>query len=172
MSGVNVDFDWQMKFLPAIKNIVGPHLLEPASFELDAKEATDLLVLTARDMRIGCRIRRAGYAERYPWEFTIRSKRDSGAKTEMEKIIQGWGDWMFYAHAEHNDLLSLCRWFLINLHSWRAHAIKSKQSAGRPTSKDNHDGTYFHAFDLRYFHPEPPILVASSHVVPAPVKAA
>ena len=50
--------EWSDIFLPQIKKIVGPLLLEPASFELDASEATDLVVLKARDMRIGCRVRR------------------------------------------------------------------------------------------------------------------
>lgn len=156
------DFDWQMKFLPAIRNIVGPLLLEPAPFEVDAKEATDLLVLRARDMRIGCRVRRAGYAERYPWEFTIRSHRDSGAKTELNKIVEGWGDWLFYGHAEHDDLPSLCRWFLVDLHALRAHLIRD-QKACVPAKHSNGDGTHFVAFDVRRFPHDPAILVAGSH---------
>ena len=166
------DYDWQMRFLPAIKNLVGPRLIEPAPFEIDTKEATDMLVLTARDMRVGCRVRRAGYADRYPWQFTLRSKRDSGAKTELEKIIEGWGDWLFYGHAEHDELPSLARWFLIDLHAWRAQAIKSKKTAGNPAKRSNGDGTHFVAFDLRYFRPQPPIVVAASHDVPEGPQAA
>ena len=86
------DFDWQKQFVPTIKAIVGPRLLDIAPLELDVSEATDMLILRARDMRIGCRLCRPGYAERFPFEFTIRSMRNSDAKTELEKIIEGWGD--------------------------------------------------------------------------------
>jgi hypothetical protein len=160
------DYEWQLQFLPAIKNIVGPLLVEPAPLDLDTKEATDMLILMARDMRVACRIRRSGYAERYPWEFTIRSKRDSGARTELEKVIGGWGDWMFYAHAQHDQLPMLSRWFVIDLSAWRAQAINTRNKAGRPTKKSNGDGTHFVAFDLRYFRARPPILIASSHELP------
>lgn len=166
MNGFRKNFDWQLKFLPSIKNIVGPHLLMQSSFEIDANEATDMLVLTGRDMRLACRVRRAGYAEKYPWEFTVRSKLDSGAKTELAKIIEGWGDWMLYAHAEHDDLPMLARWFLIDLHAWRAQIIYTKNECGKPQKQSNKDGTHFVAFDVRYFRPRPPILVASSHDVP------
>ena len=94
MNEFQTDFRYQSGFLPVIKAIVGPLLLEPSSFELDTREATDLLVLLARDMRIACRVRRQGYSEKYPWEFTILSSRPSGAITEMAKIVDGWGDWM------------------------------------------------------------------------------
>ena len=172
MSGFRRDFDWQLKFLDPIKLIVGPLLLEPAPFEIDAKEATDLLVLTARDMRIACRVRRVGYADRYPWEFTLRSKRDTGAKTELSKVVEGWGDWLFYGHAKQDDLPTLARWFLIDLHAWRAHMIRDGQrkqagQAGRikQGQKPNNDGTYFVWFDLRSFPDSPPILVSSSHPI-------
>lgn len=166
-SNFKINYQWQMKFLPAIRFIVGPLLLEPAPFEIDVKEATDMLVLRARDMRIGCRVRRASgnYAERYPWEFTIRSHLDSGAKTELTKIVEGWGDWMLYAHAEHDDMPSLARWFLIDLASLRAHLIRN-QAAVKPANKSNDDGTHFVAFDVRKFPPTPPLLVSSSHDVP------
>lgn len=159
------DFDWQLKYLEPIQHIVGPLLLVPAKFERDAKEATDMLVLTARDMRIGCRIRRAGYADKYPWDFTIRSQRDSGAKTELAKITEGWGDWLFYGHAEHDELPTLARWFVINLAAWRAQMIRAEKP-GNPRQIPNGDGTYFVAFDVRKFVAYPPICVASSHDIP------
>ena len=86
------DRSWSDQFLPQVRAIVGPHLLVPAPFELDAKEATDLMVLRARDMTIAVRLRRPGYADKYRYQFTIRSKRDSGSKTEMAKLLEGWGD--------------------------------------------------------------------------------
>ena len=147
--------------------MVGPHLLGETSFEVDATEATDLIVLLARDIRIGCRLRRPGYADAYPYEFTLRSWLRGGAKTELAKITDGWGDWLFYGHAADEPGAQLARWFLVDLHAWRAQQIRSKQRAGHPAMQVNRDGvTAFTAFDLRRFGNEPPILVASSHAVP------
>lgn len=181
MNGFRKDYDWQFAYLEAAKRIIGPLLLEPSPFELDAKEATDMLVLTARDMRIACRIRRARYANQYPWEFTFRSRRDTGAETELSKVIKGFGDWFFYGFAAHDELPSLARWALINLHHWRAHMINDgiaravgQSNLIRQGQKPNGDGTYFQWFDIRSFPADPPILVASSHDLPtqkrAPIK--
>lgn len=174
---VQKDFDWQVKYLQPIKNIVGPMLLDPAPIEQDMRQATDLMVLMARDLRIGCRIRRAGYADKYPWDFTLRSRRDSGAETELSKIVNGWGDWLFYGHAEHDEVPSLARWFVIDLHAWRAHMIRDgfrnpAERLVRFKTMPNGDGTYFTAFDVRSFPPVPPICRKVSHDIPAMQKAA
>ena len=104
----SADRRWSDAFIPAIKQIVGPLLLEESSFEVDTQQAADLVVMNARDTTIACRVRRGGYADRYGYEFTIRAKRDTGAKTELEKIIDGFGDWMFYGHA-HADGTNVSR---------------------------------------------------------------
>jgi hypothetical protein len=44
---------------------------------------TDLLVLDAWAMRTAARVRRPGYADRYPHQFTIRSRITSGGETEL-----------------------------------------------------------------------------------------
>lgn len=140
-----IDRRWSDAFIPAIKKIVGPLLLEESSLEVDRQQAADLVVLNARDKTIACRVRRSGYADRYGNEFTIRAKRDSGAKTELEKIIDGFGDWMFYGHADP-DGINVCRWMVISLPALRA-AIIRKQA--RPLKQSNGDGTHFVAFDIR-----------------------
>lgn len=170
MSSYQSDRQWSDQFIPAIRNIVGPHLLVPSPFEVDTKEAADLIVLRARDMTVACRIRRPGYLERFGWQFTIRSQRDSGAKTELAKITEGWGDWLFYGFASSEEVGVLSRWFLVDLHSWRAQMIRISNTREVPKLRQGHqpngDGTYFAWFDLRYFSEEPPILIASSEPVP------
>lgn len=143
--GYESDRRWSDAFIPAIKKIVGPLLLEESSFKVDTQQAADLVVLNARDKTIACRVRRAGYADRYGYEFTIRAKRDSGAKTELEKLVDGFGDWMFYGHADENGV-DVCRWMVISLPAWRA-AIIRKQAHCKKQS--NGDGTHFVAFDIR-----------------------
>lgn len=163
-----LDRAWSDKFLPAIKHIVGPYLLEPAPFELDARESTDLIVLRARDLRIAARVRRHGYAEKYRFEFTLRAQRDSGQVTELTKIVNGFGDWFFYAHADASEA-TFALWWLIDLHAFRAHMIRDAyRSEGNKVKwekKSNGDGTHFFAFDIRSFPDDgvtPPLIVGSS----------
>lgn len=153
------DRRWSDAFIPAIKKIVGPLLLEESSFEVDTQQAADLVILNARDKTIAARVRRAGYADRYPYEFTVRSKRDNGARTELEKMVDGFGDWMFYGHA-HEDGMNVSRWMVINLASWRAALIR-KQAPYQKQS--NGDGTHFVAFDIRAL-PQSVLIAASFHV--------
>lgn len=162
MPEYRADREWSDLMVPQIKQIVGPFLLENAPFEFDAKQATDLMVFKARDMRIAARVRRPGYSDRYPFEFTIRCKRDSGAETELSKIINGWGDWLFYGHADASNWIE--QWWLIDLHSFRAALIRTAMNGATitVTQKDNGDGTYFKAFDLRSFPRTPAILVSGS----------
>lgn len=143
--GYEVDRRWSDAFIPAIKKIVGPLLLEESSFEVDTKQAADLVILNARDKTIAARVRRTGYADRYPYEFTIRAKRDTGAKTELEKIVDGFGDWMFYGHADKNGV-DVSRWMVIDLSGLRAALIRQKAPYQK---QSNGDGTHFIAFDIR-----------------------
>lgn len=166
MSSYQTDRQWSDQYIPEIKRIVGPYLLQESPFEVDTKQASDLIVMRARDMMIACRVRRPGY-EQYKHEFTIRSKRDSGAETELNKITNGWGDWMFYAHATPGSDLKFSIWHIIDLHAWRAALIRNKQSV-RHGQKSNEDGTYFTWFDIRSFPKQPPITIASSCITSSP----
>ena len=69
----------------------GTHLLEAKPDTLDHFQAVDLMKLDARDMRVAARMRRLGYASRYPHQLTIRSHLASGARTELSKIVNGKG---------------------------------------------------------------------------------
>jgi hypothetical protein len=154
--------DWSDAYIPEICKIVGPRLLVTASFEVDTKQATDLILLKARDMRIAARVRRPGYAARYPFEFTVRSRHDSGAKTEFAKMLEGFGDWMFYGHAHPQNAGEINRWMLIDLAKWREFLSRTNYSGGwAPFAipKSNGDGTHFIAFDIRKM---PEVVIASS----------
>lgn len=64
----------------------------------DQEHATDFLVLKRQDVRAACRIRRyhAWMWDKRDRDFTLRCWRKTGAKTELEKIIEGWADYLFY----------------------------------------------------------------------------
>lgn len=164
MSEYDKDREWSDRFIPAIKRIVGPMLLDAAPELEDQKHATDLMVFTARDLRIAARMRKPGYADRYPWEFTIRNSRPTGARTEFEKIVEGFGDWLFYGHsnAQQNDVE---RWMVVDLKRFRsAFVYRNSRELLRYEHKTNPDRTTFFAFDVRSFPAE--AVIASSHPIP------
>jgi hypothetical protein len=163
-----VDRAWSDRFLPELRRLIGPHLLVPSSLEQDTKQVADLVVLRGRDLMIACRVRRPGYATLFPNQFTIRSRRDNGAKTELSKITDGWGDWFFYGHAD-TDERGIALWWLIDLSAWRAHLIRDgqrKQKHIRHGDRSNGDGTCFHWFDIGSFQSHPPLLIAQSAQAP------
>lgn len=148
---VQEDFDWQAQFVPTIRKKVGPHLLTPAPMELDCSEATDFLVMDAEDKRIAARVRRHGYADDFGDQFTIRSRRDNGHRTEFAKIIDdGFGDWMFYGHYTGHPF-TVYPWWLINLDVFRELWYQHNERVLLDDDKHipNGDGTYFHAFRLQ-----------------------
>lgn len=166
MPSYEQDRRWSDGYIEQMKQVIGPHLLDTSSFEQDAQQAMDLIVLRVKDKRIACRIRRPGYFRRYPNEFTVRLHRDSGAETEMSKIINGFGDWMLYAHASSNNPNDgFAGWMLIDLNAFRAQLIKYRKHI-HPKQHSNHDGTGFLAFDVAQFQPEPPLLIGHCHVYP------
>ena len=150
--GYEKDRRWSDQYIPAIKAIVGPYLLTTAPFEWDTKQATDLIVIHARDKTIAARMRRARFAKQYPYEFTIRYQRDTGVSTEYEKIINGWADWMFYGFAADGDADGLIqRWWLLDLNVFRACLIRRRGDNKLAVEKPNNDGTSLLAFNVGKF---------------------
>jgi len=117
---VQHDFDWQRQFIPRIKQVLANYLITEASFEEDTKRNTDLLVLEARTTRVACRIRRHDYwlTPRYRGEFTLRARRPNGIETELQKVLRGFGDYIFYGFAAA-DGDGLVAWLLGDLDEFR-----------------------------------------------------
>lgn len=118
MSTWQYDKRWSDVFLPEIKQILGLYLIGEPPVEEDQERNTDLMVLKMDAVRVGCRIRRNQYLVRYQNEFTIRSGRPSGTKTELTKIIEGWGDYFFYGFADVK-CASLAAWKLCDMKVFR-----------------------------------------------------
>ena len=163
------DRAWSDGFIPAIKRIVGPHLLEPSSLKVDTQQAADLVVLTGRNLTIAARVRRSGFADLFPYQFTIRAQRAGGARTELQKIVDRWGDWFLYGHAISD--VDIGRWMIIDLHSFRAARSRRIIPDNMCGMKKNTDGrTTFAWFDVRGFAQcREPILIASSFTLDEPV---
>lgn len=109
---------WSDRFLVDIKRILGEYLIGEPPKEEDAERNTDLMVLRMDAVRIGCRVRRHKYYAAYSGEFTIRAGLPSGAKTELTKIIEGWGDYFFYGFS-NEDQTGLHAWALADLKAFR-----------------------------------------------------
>ena len=112
------DKAWSDRFLVEIKRLLGEYLIGPAPQEEDAEHNTDLIVLRMDAVRVACRVRRHEYLAEYCHQFTIREGRPSGTKTELTKVIEGWGRYLFYGIADEAEQ-ALATWALIDLNVFR-----------------------------------------------------
>jgi len=137
------DKQWSDRFLPEIKRILGEHLIGEPPQEEDAERNTDLIVLRMEAVRIGCRVRRFQYLN-YAHEFTIRSGRPSGTKTELTKIIEGWGDYFFYGFCDEPEQHLVC-WVILDLKHfrlWYMRTLAGLNAGNTPGSgRNNRDGS-------------------------------
>ena len=145
---------WSDRFLPEIKSILGQHLIAEPPIEEDAERNTDLMVLRLDAVRIGCRIRRHEYLAPYGHQFTIRAGVPSGAKTEITKVIEGWGNYFFYGFSDEAEQ-ALKQWVLCDLNVFRlSHArmlAACKPGEAPGDIRTNSDGTKLTAFNLSDF---------------------
>jgi hypothetical protein len=118
MRGWKEDKKWTDGLLPHVKCVLGAHLIGEAPEEEDQEHNTDLIVLTLKPVRVACRIRTYEYLDKYEGEFTIRSGRPSGIKTELTKVVEGWGDYFFYGFANEHKT-ELVAWVLGDLKVFR-----------------------------------------------------
>ncbi len=156
-----VDKAWSDRFLSEIKGIVGMHLIGEPPIEEDAERNTDLIVLKMDAVRIACRVRKPEYLHKaegqYRDEFTIRSGRPSGVKTEYAKIVEGWGDYLIYCFSDREES-RLAAWVLCSLNVFRLWAMQQLMAnGGVPPGKHkpNADGSSsFRAFRIADLPPE------------------
>lgn len=151
MKGWEKDKRWSDKFLPEIKRILGENLIGEPPVEEDQERNTDLIVLKMEAVRIGCRVRRFQYLEKYGNEFTIRVGRPSGIKTELTKIIEGWGNYFFYGFSNEKET-SLAQYALCDLNVfrlWFNRRLMQNRGAMPGNGQSNRDGSSsFIAFSL------------------------
>ena len=147
--------EWSDQFLPQIKKILAPYTIETADFDTDTYCATDLI---ANPKHIAVRMRRYEHYLKHGNCFVMRSRTKTGNKTELQKIIDGLADWMFYGFATEDEK-DIVDWFLIDLRSWRSHMIRNKKNIKYGEIK-NDDGSAFVWFDILSFEGEPKLLIS------------
>jgi len=137
------DKAWSDRFLPEIKAILGLHLIGEPPVEEDAQRNTDLIVLRMDAVRIACRVRNHDYLRTFGDEFTIRSSRPSQIKTELAKIVEGWGDYYFYGFSDAHEV-SLAAWFIGDLkifRLWFTYSLLTNQGNLPGSEQSNADGS-------------------------------
>jgi hypothetical protein len=145
------DKRWSDRFIPEIKSILGRYLISEAPAEEDRERNSDLMVFRfSNEVRVACRIRRHKYHQKFYNDFTIRCSRPTGQRTELGKLMTGWGSHFFYGFS-NADETALCDWFLGDLTELRDWAYRELiQNAGRMPGHrmSNHDGSSdFWVFD-------------------------
>lgn len=155
MIGWHNDKRWSDRFLPEIKAFLGQTFIGEASIEDDQRRNTDLITLTIKPLRFACRVRRYDAFQEYWMEFTLRNSRPFGAKTELEKVLEGWGDYLVYGFANQyeNSLQQMFIGDLTIFRQWYTAEIARRRIPG--VVKDNFDGSSsFRVFELRQLPPK------------------
>lgn len=149
---------WSDKFSQEVKGIIGERFIIEDDKE-DMEHNTDFLLVNTKHLRFSCRIRKFEYFKRFPNDFTIHLETTTDAKTEFEKVVEGWGDVFFYGFS--NELENgLHAWAMIDLKVFRKHLFYKSldsQNTKRPfldlerDKKTSPGSGYFLSFEYKDF---------------------
>ena len=118
----------------------------------DCEENTDLFFFEYRKLRIACRVRFDISSSKYG-DITIRSRFGNG-KTEIDKINDGYGDYMLYCWGDKENIKE---YMIIDLDVFR-----ESQNEFFLREKVNHDGmTSFYTYDINKILKTPCCVVAN-----------
>jgi hypothetical protein len=116
-----LDREYTDQYYPAIKQAITQSLDLPPSIKIDIapdledmEQATDYIVKLTGNITIACRIRRPNCLYR---DFTIRGWRITGAKTEHQKLKEGFAQYYLYAWAK--DKQDFADWIFLCLDKFR-----------------------------------------------------
>jgi hypothetical protein len=138
------DFEWGRQFIPGIKRAICNHTLIEAPADADQNEAADLMILDDRQLRYGFRMRRHTNLKKYGNQFTIRTARPSGSKTELAKILEGFLNRYIYGFAVAEGV-GIDQWCLLDVDVFRRHY---PYLAKKALHQKNGDGVTFDAWHL------------------------
>lgn len=148
---------WSDRFIPEIKRILGEHLIQVPDIAEDRLRNTDLITFCMPgEVRIACRVRKYRYLQKYPDEFTLRCSVPSGRKTELAKLLKGWGDYIFYGFSNPEET-DLAAWLIGDLGIFRQWHQQYRATHQRwpGQMKRNPDGSsHFLAFGIHDVDPK------------------
>lgn len=119
MNNWKADKTFADRYLPQIKTILkenAKHIVNiaVAPYRDDVHRATDYII-EVKNVTIAARVRREMYGGMF-CDWTIRSKRVSRAKTELEKLKEGFARWYLYCWTTNRVISS---WVIIDLDAIR-----------------------------------------------------
>jgi len=117
MRDFKTDYTWQETHIERAKAIIKENLgrlatIEIAPDELDMHEVCDAVFRIAEGM-VAVRLRRAHYLEKFQ-DVTFRSYRESGMKTELAKIREGFARWYLFGWIDEDDG-SVFTWLILDM---------------------------------------------------------
>lgn len=113
------DFNRAQRYLPALQRILAQYLIVEAPVLEDIQHNTDLIVVMADGVRVACRLRDQQYAGQYLGEFTLRCARPNGVRTELDKLMDGWGHYFLYGFMTPPPAADVAGWTLLDLRVFR-----------------------------------------------------
>jgi len=116
--------------------------IEKAEAKQDMEEATDL-ILSVSGGDIAVRIRRKKFWERgviYGLDFSVRAV-CRGHLTEIDKLIDGFGDWYFYGYSS-DDKGEIAEWWLLDLDKVRESGVLEDEQFPINPNGDGTAGKY------------------------------
>ena len=150
MSNFDKQFSWQAGYIDEVVRLIAPYIITLSRPEVDKNENGDLEIVFPRNGTVGVRLRKEG-AAKFAGQVTFRSRSMYGGKTEITKIIEGYGDYFFYGHVSPTGVI--WHWYLLNLNEVRA-AFTRRSSMLRRPQIPNGDDTYFIPFDVQQDFPK------------------
>ena len=121
----------------------------------DINNCSDMYMVTTypdgevKEHNLGVRGRSFKYFASYKDEFTIRGEVISGNKTEVKKILEGKGDFLFY-YFRNPAGDKIMAWRIINLHKFRIYlkGYLENMPFESLTKISNGDGSYLLPFNV------------------------
>jgi hypothetical protein len=153
---VEKQWKWSDKFIPHIKQILSKHFrigleaIKVSPLQEDWRHNSDITILEIGNIAISCHVRSYQYYKPFGHQVCVRSRYKNGTKTEIDKIRNGWGDYMLYAFAQPTGS-RLYAWTLGDLGALRRHILYEMKANGRLPGQEfaNDDGvSYGRAFNL------------------------
>ena len=138
-------YDWQDKHIDEVIKILNKNLhliseIRRSSFEEDTRFGKDI-VLSFDSGDIAVRMRKDTIYR----DLTIRSYKDTGYKTEIDKIKEGYTKWYFYCWFENNIMVE---WWLIDVDKIRnSNILDTILDKYNGKGISNKDGSYFIAIN-------------------------
>lgn len=134
------NFQFENKMRPNVIHLLQKHAGQIVSFEesteeQDTKQATDFIIV-AKKKTIAARVRRNNCTYR---DLTIRTRSRYGYRTEIDKLLDGWGDLYFYGWEGKDNKIN--DYILVDIQKMRESGFLASIS-NRPHIS-NGDGTQF-----------------------------